>query len=87
MIDPTQIQRRTTYSGQVGLSTLDGTIALQTGRGRLVVTEPGGQDELVVINKDGVSVDRGLVTLSRAGLKMNDGSNDRLLAGRDDGGF
>ena len=47
MIDPTLLTTETTYSGQQNLSTLNGTISLQTGRGRLVVSKADGTEKTI----------------------------------------
>lgn len=67
MIDPTLVNDVTTYRGQNTISTLNGDIKLETGRGRLAIYDPALNTELVV--------------LDRTGFLFSDGTDRRIKLG------
>jgi hypothetical protein len=78
MIDPNLITTTTTYSGQQNLSTLNGTISLQTGRGRLVVSNANGTEKTYQdINGFHVNNDNGdeVTLIDTRGINTIDPSN------------
>jgi len=53
MIDPTLVNDVTKYAGQNTLSTLNGEIKIEEGRGRMVIRDPDTQNEIQVHDRQG----------------------------------
>lgn len=84
------IETEVEYTGERGVDSLNARVRIEQSRNRIViVNESGvetirmGEGSIVITDDDGVEV----LTIDKFGLLMNDGSNDRLLIGRQDGGF
>jgi len=53
MIDPSLVSDVTKYSGQNTVSTLNGEIKIEEGRGRMVIRDPDTQNEIQVHDRQG----------------------------------
>lgn len=67
MIDPTLVTDTSTYRGQNSVSTLNGAIKIEEGRGRMVIYDSITNNELVKVD--------------RTGFLFNDGTDRRILLG------
>lgn len=65
-------EKEVEYSGEKKIDTLNSRVRIEQAKNRIVI-----------VNELGVEV----LIIDENGIIMNDGSNDRLLIGRQDGGF
>jgi len=75
MISYTDVTITTTKNGQNTVGTLDGSISIQEGRGRLVVYDSVTQRELNVVDRTGYLFSNATDRKIKIGLDPSDDSN------------
>lgn len=76
----------TSYSGQNIISTSDGQIRIEEGRGRMVIYDSVTQQEINIVDRTGYFLTDGTVStkINPGNIIQNDGTNDRILLGNDE---
>lgn len=74
-----------TQPGNGLISTLNGDIRLDQGRGRMVISDPSTGEEINVVDRTGYYLTDGVVStkINPGNIIQNDGTNNRILLGND----
>lgn len=80
------IIKKITQPGNNIISTLNGQIRIDEGRGRMVIYDPVTQEEINVVDRTGYYLTDGTVStkINAGNIVQNDGSTDRLFMGNED---
>ena len=75
------IQEEVSYTGQNNLGTLNSTVRIEEGKGRIVISD--GVDEKVVGDRDGFTVNKGNISVQYGGdgMILKNGTLTMLLLG------
>ena len=80
------IVKKITQPGNNIISTLNGQIRIDEGRGRMVIYDPITQEEINVVDRSGYYLTDGTVStrINPGNIVQNDGTTDRLFMGNEE---
>lgn len=80
------VVKKVTQPGNNIISTLNGQIRIDEGRGRMVIYDPVTQEEINVVDRTGYYLTDGTVStkINAGNIVQNDGSTDRLFMGNEE---